>query len=73
MATNIEESLTDLPSRNLSETRILEVRKSHLLLEDICKVIGDITNTLETVHCDLEELKRKVTEKFQETLKTIKN
>ena len=55
------------------ETRILEVRKIHLLLEDICQVISDITNILETVHCDLEELKRKLTEKFQETLKNIKN
>ena len=88
MVISIEGSLTDLPTPKLRETRKCEkvrksnlsqeeVRKSNLSQEDVCHVISDITKIFETVHYNLEELKRKSTEKFQETdiasLKTIKN
>ena len=75
MFMSIEESLADLPTPNLPETPTLEVRKSNLSQEDICSVIRDITNIVETVHYDFNELKQNSTEKFQETdslLKTIR-
>ena len=64
---NTEESLTDLPTPNLLEKSILEVRKIILSMEDICNIFSEITNIFEPVPYDLEELKRRSMQKFQET------
>ena len=64
---NTEESLTDLPTPNLLEKSILEVRKIILSMEDICNIFSEITNIFEPVPYDFEELKRRSMQKFQET------
>lgn len=68
---NIEESLTDLPTPNFPETPTLKLRKSNISREQIYNVINVITNTLETVHYDLKEVKQKSMETFQETYNFI--
>ena len=45
----------------------MKVWKNNLSREDICSVISDISNILETVQYDLQELKGKSTKKLQET------
>ena len=59
---SIGESLRDLATPNLPKTATVKVRKNNLSREDICNVISDITNILETFHYDLQELKQKSTE-----------
>ena len=66
MIMHFKESLMDLPRPNIFATPIQEVKKSNLSRVDICKFISNIAIILETVCCDLEELKEKSMEKFQE-------